>query len=53
MNNVKDFADKISFLALDENMRQKMGLFNRKRIAEKFTIERMTEEYLKVYQSVI
>jgi glycosyltransferase involved in cell wall biosynthesis len=53
MDNVKDFADKISMLAIDENMRQNMGLFNRKRIAEKFTIEKMTEEYIKVYLSVI
>ena len=53
MDNVKDFAEKISILADDENMRQKMGLFNRKRISEKFTIEKMTEEYLKVYLSVI
>ena len=53
MDNIIDFADKISMLASDANMRQKMGFFNRKRIAEKFTIERMTEEYFKVYQSLI
>lgn len=53
MDNVQDFADKISSLAEDENMRHRMGQFNRQRIKEKFTIEKMTEGYLKVYNSLL
>jgi glycosyltransferase involved in cell wall biosynthesis len=53
IDTVRDFAEKIALLAGDENLRNRMGMFNRKRVEEKFTIQRMTEGYLKVYRSVI
>ncbi len=52
-DNMKDFAEKISVLAADENVRHHMGLFNRKRIEEKFTIEKMTMDYLNIYRSLV
>jgi glycosyltransferase involved in cell wall biosynthesis len=53
MDDVDDFAEKIRHLAADENLRLEMGLFNRKRVEEKFTIEKMTQGYLQVYRSII
>ena len=53
MDDVQDFAEKIQHLAADEDLRQEMGVFNRKRVEEKFTIEKMTEEYLSIYRSLI
>lgn len=52
MDNVRDFADKISFLADQKKLMNDMGHFNRKRVLENFTIEKMTDGYLKVYQSL-
>jgi len=53
MNNVEDFVEKIRYLAADENLRRKMGLFNRRRVEEKFTIEKMTKGYIQIYQSLL
>jgi len=53
MDDVKDFAEKIRHLAANEDLRKEMGMFNRKRIEEKFTIEKMTEGYLKLYRSLL
>jgi glycosyltransferase involved in cell wall biosynthesis len=53
MDNVRDFAEKIRQLTADENLRQEMGKFNRKRIEEMFTIKKMTEEYLTIYRSLL
>lgn len=53
MDNVDDFVEKIKILATDKSLREKMGKFNRKRVLEKFTLERMAKEYLKLYQQLI
>jgi glycosyltransferase involved in cell wall biosynthesis len=53
MDNISDFAEKISMLASDKDLQRKMGLFNRKRVEEMFTIEQMTKGYISVYQSVL
>jgi len=53
MDNVDDFVAKIKILAADKSLREKMGKFNRKRVLEKFTLERMAKEYLKLYQQLI
>jgi glycosyltransferase involved in cell wall biosynthesis len=53
MDNVRNFAEKIRHLAADEDLRREMGMYNRKRVEEKFTIEKMTKQYLDVYQSLI
>jgi glycosyltransferase involved in cell wall biosynthesis len=52
MDDVKDFAEKIRYLAADEELRNEMGSFNRKRVEEKFTLEKMTEEYLALYRTL-
>jgi glycosyltransferase involved in cell wall biosynthesis len=53
VDDVNDFAEKIRHLAADEGMRREMGTFNRKRVEEKFTVERMTKKYLKLYRSLL
>ena len=53
MDNVLDFAEKIALLAGDADMRYKMGTFNRQRIKETFTVEKMTTEYLNIYRSIL
>lgn len=53
IDNVDDFVEKIKVLGADENLREKMGEFNRKRVLEKFTLERMAKEYLVLYRQLI
>lgn len=53
MDDVKDFTEKIQYLSDNDDLRREMGIFNRKRVEEKFTIEKMTKGYLKVYRSLI
>lgn len=52
MDDVSAFAEAIRHLAEDENLRTTMGRFNRQRVLDLFTIEKMTQEYLKVYQKI-
>ena len=53
MDDVKDFAEKIRYLADDENLRKEMGLFNRKRVEDLFTLEKMVNNYIRLYQSLL
>jgi glycosyltransferase involved in cell wall biosynthesis len=53
IDNVQDFAEKISMLADDENMQKKMGIFNRQRVEDNFMIENMTRGYLAIYESLL
>ncbi len=50
--NVNDFANKIDILASSVKLRQEMGAFNRVRAEERFTIERMVENYKELFESV-
>jgi len=52
-DDIDNFVAKIKILAADKSLRKKMGQFNRKRVLEKFTLERMAKEYLKLYQELI
>jgi glycosyltransferase involved in cell wall biosynthesis len=52
IDDVKDFAEKITMLGSDEALRHEMGLYNRRRVEENFTIEKMTKEYIKIYKSI-
>lgn len=53
MDDVRDFAEKVRHLSTDEDLRRDMGAFNRKRAEEKFSLERMTAEYLQLYSSLL
>jgi Glycosyltransferase len=52
MDNVKDFADSIRILAEDSGLRRQMGTFNRARVIEKFSLDRMVQEYITVYKKL-
>lgn len=53
IDDINNFADNIIMLAGDENMREKMGKYNRERVLEKFTLKKMAEEYIKIYRNSI
>jgi len=53
MDNVDDFVAKIKILGADENLRKRMGEFNRKRVLKKFTLERSVKEHIKFYKQLI
>lgn len=52
MDNVKDFAESIRIIAEDSSLRREMGIFNRKRVEKKFTLDRMVQEYIKEYKKL-
>ncbi|BAI60964.1 putative glycosyltransferase [Methanocella paludicola SANAE] len=51
-DNINDFSSNIKLIAEDDDLKNKMGLYNRRRILDKFTLERMAREYLKLYESI-
>lgn len=53
MDNVEAFTEKINQLAFDSALRKKMGKFNRQRVEDKFTCQRMGEEYLRLYKQFL
>jgi len=52
MDNVKEFATRIRYLTEDISEHERMGMFNRKRVQEKFELSRMIKEYIALYASV-
>jgi glycosyltransferase involved in cell wall biosynthesis len=53
IDDVKAYADAVRHLAEDENLSARMGRFNRQRILDMFTLEKMTNEYVNVYTKII
>lgn len=49
--DIESFADKIRRLLLDPALRKRMGRAGARRLVEKFTIERLTQEFLDEYES--
>jgi glycosyltransferase involved in cell wall biosynthesis len=49
----KELARLIKTLYKDSSLSEKMGLSGRKLVEEKFTVDRMTNETLKVYESLL
>jgi glycosyltransferase involved in cell wall biosynthesis len=52
-DDVRDFAEKIRTLAADSHLRETMGEFNRQKVLESFTLDRMAEDYLRFYRGVV
>lgn len=52
-DNLEDFAEKIKILGWDEKLRRSMGQFNRQRVLESFTLDRMAERYLRLYEGLL
>ena len=51
--NIKQLADKLSILILNEELRIKMGYASREIAARRFSIERCVDEIEQVYRSLI
>lgn len=50
--NSNEMAEQISSLILDRDLRKKWGNAARQRILEKFTVERMVENYLEWFEEI-
>ena len=53
MDDIKEFAEKIKYLAKDEYLMKRMGKFNRKKVLNDFSSEKMGKNYIKIYKSLI
>lgn len=51
-DDVMDAVQKIRYLAGESELIKQMGQYNRKRTLEQFTLEQMTQQYLKIYQKL-
>ncbi|MCC7400738.1 MAG: glycosyltransferase [Chitinophagaceae bacterium] len=51
--NPEILANKIDFLLTDESLRMKMGESGRRRIAEQFSIQKMVDSYIQIYNCVL
>lgn len=49
--NPKDFAEKCIQLYGDETLRKHMGIAARKKVAEEFSVDRMAEQYFRLYRN--
>lgn len=52
MDNVKEYAESVRIIGEDPSLRRDMGKFNRERTIRKFSLNRMAEEYLRVYKKL-
>jgi len=53
LGDVDDFADKISLLAGDYQLRKEMGEYNREKVEREFTLGRMISEYQQLFAKVL
>jgi len=51
--NIRQLANAIEKLARKKELREQMGLNARERIMENFSAERMTDQYINLYQELI
>ncbi|MCF6204857.1 MAG: glycosyltransferase family 4 protein [Methylococcaceae bacterium] len=52
IGDVGDFADKINILAFSEEIRRQMGQYNRQRVEQNFTLDKMVQEYKNLFYTV-
>ena len=50
IDNIQDFVSRINYLSDDENLRRRMGRFNRERVNNFFSLDRMGKEYINLYK---
>ncbi len=53
IDDVKSVVERIRYLAKEPELIQRMGMFNREKVLDKFTIEMMTGKYIRLYQSLL
>jgi glycosyltransferase involved in cell wall biosynthesis len=52
IDDIPSFVSAIQLLGEDENLRYNMGKKNRSRVCERFTLKRMTYQYIDLYKRV-
>jgi len=52
IDDIKNFSNSIRYLAEDENLRIKMGKFNRQRVIDRFNLDKMASSYKRLYESI-
>ncbi len=53
LGNVDGFAARINDLAASPGLRREMGQFNRGRVEEKFTLQRMVDDYRNMFEQLL
>lgn len=53
LGNADDFANRINFLADSPQLRRDMGQWNQQRANEQFTIDKMVDDYYRVFEEVL
>ena len=53
IGDVEAFADKINLLSDSPELRREMGEYNRSKVEELFTVERMVNEYRQLFEQVL
>lgn len=53
LGDVEDFADKINLLAENSGLRKEMGEFNRARVENKFSAEKMILSYSEIFEEAL
>ena len=53
LGDVNEFAAKINLLAENKALRQEMGAYNRVKVEEMFTLNRMVSEYKELFEEVL
>jgi glycosyltransferase involved in cell wall biosynthesis len=51
-DDVHGMTERVRYLAGEPELARRMGAFNRERVLEQFTIERMTGKYLNLYRTL-
>ena len=52
VGDVKEFAEKINYLAESPAIRRQMGEYNRLKVEETFSLERMVKEYKALFEQI-
>ncbi len=53
LGDVNEFAAKINLLAENEGLRREMGAYNRVKVEEMFTLNRMVFEYKELFEGLL
>ena len=53
IGNVDAFAEKINFLAENPGLRREMGEYNRAKVENMFTLDRMVDQYQELFEEVL
>ncbi len=51
-NDPKDLADKINILLKDDNLRENMRSFARKKVEKKYNLKKIKKDFLKIFQNL-